>query len=156
MCLHISTIVTGVANSPLLAQYGAAKSYIVSFSRALAKEYKSFGIDVQCQVPMLVTTKLSKIQQPSLFVPTAAAYGKAAVHAIGCGSTVISPYWSHAFQVWLMTTLPEWMTAQLVLGLHLGIRRAGIKKEEKLKVGAAPATVSSGTGSATTVGKKSN
>ena len=133
---------TGVANSPLLAQYGAAKSYIVRFSKALAEEYKAYNIHVQCQVPMLVATKLAKIQNPSLFVPTASTYGRAAVHAIGCGSTVISPYWSHALQVWLMTSLPEWMTAQLVLGMHLGIRRAGIKKDEKLRAAAAAASAS--------------
>eukprot|EP01031_Cornospumella_fuschlensis_P043703 gene43703-53449_t len=35
----------GVSNSPLLAQYGAAKSYIAMFSRALHHELTQFNID---------------------------------------------------------------------------------------------------------------
>lgn len=41
----------GVAVSPLLAQYGAAKSYIAMFSQALHEElHGPFKLDVQCQV----------------------------------------------------------------------------------------------------------
>ena len=73
----------GVSTSPLLAQYGAAKSYVAMFSRALNYELKSKGVHVQCQVPMFVATKLAKIKNTSLFVPSTTAYAKAAVAAIG-------------------------------------------------------------------------
>ena len=85
---------------------------------------------------MLVATKLAKIKKPSLFVPTPSAYAAAAVKAIGF-ETVISPYWSHAIQVYLLTNLPEWIVSKLVLNMHLGIRKAGMKKEAMLKEGKA-------------------
>jgi 17beta-estradiol 17-dehydrogenase / very-long-chain 3-oxoacyl-CoA reductase len=81
---------------------------------------------------MLVATKLAKIKKASLFVPTPKAYAVAAVKAIGF-ETVISPYWSHALQVYLLTHLPEWLVAKLVLNMHMGIRKAGMKKEQANK-----------------------
>ena len=44
------TIAAGVAVSPLLAEYGAAKAYIAMFSKALNVELKKNNIHVQCQV----------------------------------------------------------------------------------------------------------
>ena len=41
---------SGVVTSPLLAEYGAAKSFVDSFSRSLAVEYAPLGIHVQSQV----------------------------------------------------------------------------------------------------------
>lgn len=124
----------GVSNSPLLAQYGAAKSYIAMFTRALNAEYSSKGIHVQCQVPMFVATKLAKIRKASLFVASPKQYAKAAVAAIGF-ETVVSPYWSHALQVYLLTNLPEWIVSKLVMNMHMGIRKAGLKKEAAMKSG---------------------
>jgi 17beta-estradiol 17-dehydrogenase / very-long-chain 3-oxoacyl-CoA reductase len=43
----------GVSNSPLLAQYGAAKSYVAMFSRALNVELHDKGIHVQVCVQMV-------------------------------------------------------------------------------------------------------
>ena len=123
----------GVSNSPLLAQYGAAKSYIAMFSKVLNKEYRSKGIDVQCQVPMFVATKLAKLKKTSLFVASPDAYARAAVASIGYDA-LISPYWSHALQIWLLTTLPEWISAAITMQMHQDIRKKGMKKEsEKTK-----------------------
>merc|ERR1719401_1427368 len=36
----------GVASSPLLAQYSAAKDYIIRFSQSIGAEYAAKGIDV--------------------------------------------------------------------------------------------------------------
>ncbi len=118
----------GVSTSPLLAQYGAAKSYITMFSRTLNVELEKFNIHVQCQVPMFVATKLAKLKKTSLFVASPTAYARAAVAAIGY-EAVVSPYWSHAFQIWVLTTLPEWVTAKMVMSMHQGIRKAGMNKE---------------------------
>lgn len=120
----------GVSTSPLLSQYGAAKSYIAMFSRAMNEEYKTFNISFQCQVPMFVTTKLAKLRKTSLFVASPQAYAKAAVAAIGYES-VVSPYWSHALQIWFLTTAPEWLVVSITKNMHLGIRKAAIRKAEK-------------------------
>lgn len=120
----------GVSSAPLLAEYGAAKSYIAHFSKALNVEYAKYNIHVQCQVPMFVATKLAKIRKASLFVASPSGYAKSALAAIGY-ETVVSPFWSHALQIWALTTFPEWIIAAGTLQSHLGIRRAGMKKEGK-------------------------
>lgn len=121
----------GVGAAPLLAEYGAAKSYVTTLSKALNTEYASTGIHCQCQVALFVATKLAKIRKASLFVASPEGYARAAVAAIGY-ETVVSPFWSHALQIWAMGALPEWMVNKIVLNMHKGIRKAGMKKEGKV------------------------
>ena len=127
--VNISSV-GGTLTSPLLSQYGAAKSYVVMFSKALHAEYKSAGIHVQCQIPLYVATKLAKIKSASLFVASPSDYARAAISAIGY-EVVVSPYWSHALQLWFLAHLPQWLLVEIVRKLHLGIRKAGLKKEQK-------------------------
>ena len=122
----------GVTLSPLLAQYGAAKSYIAMFSKTLHEEYKSKGIDVQCQIPLFVATKLAKIKKASLFVASPSGYAKAAVKSIGYDA-LISPFWSHALQMWLLMSMPEWLASKITMSMHQDIRRKGMKKEAAAK-----------------------
>lgn len=85
---------------------------------------------MQCQIPLFVATKLAKIKKTSIFTPSPSTYAKSAVAAIGF-ETVVSPYWSHALQIWALTTLPEFVVARIVFSMHKGIRAAGMKKEAK-------------------------
>lgn len=120
----------GVSTSPLLAQYGAAKSYVAMFSKAMNYELREKGIHVQCQVPMFVATKLAKIKRTSLFVPSPRGYARSAVAAIGY-EMLVSPFWTHALQIWVLTNLPEWIIATGTSMMHKGIRVAGMKKEAR-------------------------
>ncbi len=91
---------------------------------------------MQCQVPLFVATKLAKLKHSSLFVPSPSGYARAAVAAIGYDSeVVVSPYWTHALQIWVLTSgyVPEWLVTAGVKRMHLGIRAAGRKKEARLK-----------------------
>jgi 17beta-estradiol 17-dehydrogenase / very-long-chain 3-oxoacyl-CoA reductase len=123
----------GVSVSPLLSQYSAAKGYVTMFSKALNVELWDHHVHVQCQIPLYVATKLAKIRNSSLMVPTPRAYAYAAVACIGY-EAVVSPYWTHAIQLYLMTFIPEWwMEAWLIKLMHYGIRRAGLAKENREK-----------------------
>lgn len=124
----------GVTTSPLLAQYGAAKSYVSNFSRALNAELKDKNVHVQCQVPLYVATKLAKIRNASLFVASPSAYARAAVDAIGY-EVVVSPYWSHALQLWAARHFPEWVVTAFTKNMHKGIRAAGMKKDARAAAG---------------------
>lgn len=114
--------------SPLLAGYCAAKSFVNGFGSSLAVEYKSKGISVQTQVPLFVVSKLSKIRKASLLVPKAHVFAKAAVAAIGY-EYLISPYWAHALQNWVMTLLPAFVLDGIVMSMHASTRKRGMKKE---------------------------
>ena len=122
----------GVTTSPLLAQYGAAKSYVSMFSKALHEELAGFNIHVQCQVPLFVTTKLAKLKKASFFTPTPSTYARSALNAIGYES-VTSPYWPHALQIWLLDALPEALSTMITKNIHLDIRRRGLKKLQEAR-----------------------
>lgn len=122
----------GRMTSPLLAEYSGAKGFTEMFSRGLKAELESFNIHVQCQAPLFVATKLAKIRKTSVTVPSPAAYAKSAVAHIGYEDTV-SPYWSHAAQLWVQRMLPEFAIIKILTGMHKGIRKAGMKKEAAAK-----------------------
>lgn len=128
--INIASI-AGVLTSPLLAHYGGAKGFVAQYSRGLHYEYAPKGIHVQCQVPFYVTTKLAKLRHASLTVATPAQYARAAIKAIGSG-VVVSPFWSHHIQFAMYNALPEWLLAFVANKMHLGIRKAGMRKMEKL------------------------
>ncbi|KAL7607427.1 hypothetical protein Lser_V15G14631 [Lactuca serriola] len=115
-----------VPSHPLYAIYAASKAYVDQLSRSLYVEYKSLGIDVQCQVPLYVSTNMASqvasVEKSSLFIPTADEYVKAAIRQIGYKSRC-TPYWAHSVQ---------WFFASLALDsildtwrLSIGIRRRG-------------------------------
>lgn len=125
----------GTQISPLLAGYSGAKGGVVMFSKSLAAELESKNIDVQVQTPLFVTTKLAKIKRSSITVPTPQTYAKASVKAIGY-DVAISPYWSHALQLWLMDSLPTGLAISIVAKMHHAIRKKGLKKEAERAKGA--------------------
>lgn len=51
-----------VIPSPYLAVYAASKAYVVKLSYDLAAEAERNGITVQCIIPGMVATKMSKIK----------------------------------------------------------------------------------------------
>lgn len=118
----------GRMTSPLLAEYSGAKSFIEMFSRGLKAELAAYNIHVQVQAPLFVATKLAKIRKTSLTVPSPSAYARTAVTRIGYEDT-ISPWWSHALQLWALRQLPEFIVIMIGLKMHLPIRKAGMKKE---------------------------
>jgi 17beta-estradiol 17-dehydrogenase / very-long-chain 3-oxoacyl-CoA reductase len=116
---------------PLLAQYSGAKSFVEKFSRALNAEYRSKGITCQCQVPFYVATKLAKMRK-SLTVPTPNEYVAMAIKWVGYPDALVSPFWVHAVQGWIMHKMPDYIISVAILSMHLAIRKKGVKKDARL------------------------
>ncbi|KAL1825556.1 hypothetical protein DCAR_0313725 [Daucus carota subsp. sativus] len=112
-----------VPSHPLYAIYAATKAYIDQLSRSLYVEYKHYGIDVQCQVPLYVSTKMTEnvagIKRASMFIPSADNYAEAAVKCIGY-EIRCTPYWSHAVQWFFASLLPDFVLDnwRLSVGIH--------------------------------------
>jgi len=115
-------------SSPLLSTYSASKAFIENLSVSLNAEYRSRGICVQSHTAAFVATKLAKIRNASLTVPSPTAYARAAVKQIGY-EPAVTPYWAHAIQLAVVTALPKSFAATYVLGLHKGIRTRALKKQ---------------------------
>lgn len=118
----------GIHSNPLLAQYSAAKSYILALSESLNAEYSPKGIFVSCHTPYFIVSKLSKHRKSSLLVPTPQTYAKLLVNNIGYNESHVNPYLPHALIAYLLTSLPTSLLASNVLSFHLGIRKRGQRK----------------------------
>jgi len=118
-----------IVPSPLLAQYGAVKSYVNKFSHSLSVEYASYGIDVQVQNALYVATKMAKMR-PSLQTPTAGQFARASVRAFGYDRQ-ISPYWVHAILIAFIQRMPSFVADSYLMGMHKSIRLRALKKAGK-------------------------
>lgn len=116
---------------PLLAEYSGAKSFVEKFSRAINAEYRSKGVTCQCQVPFYVATKLAKMRK-SLSVPTPSDYVSMAIKWVGYPDALVSPFWIHAVQGWVMHQLPDLLISKVIMSMHLAIRKKGKKKDARL------------------------
>ncbi|KAL7171644.1 hypothetical protein ACSBR2_036326 [Camellia fascicularis] len=119
-----------VPSHPLYAVYAATKAYIELFSRCISLEYKQHGIDVQCQIPLLVATKMASIKRSSFFIPSPETYSKASLRAIGYEQISI-PYWPHSLQCILIRALPDVVQDYCLLRYFLGMRKRGLKKQQQ-------------------------
>ncbi|KAF5958837.1 hypothetical protein HYC85_006062 [Camellia sinensis] len=121
-----------IPSDPLYAVYAATKAYIDQFSRCLYVEYKKNGIDVQCQVPLYVATKMASIRRSSFFVPSTDGYAKAAMRWIGYEPRC-TPYWPHTVLWALAHSLPESVVDAWRLRFCLAIRKKGQLKDSRKK-----------------------
>ncbi|XP_043703913.1 very-long-chain 3-oxoacyl-CoA reductase 1-like [Telopea speciosissima] len=116
--------VTATPSYPLVSVYNATKAYLHQLSRNLHVECKLNGIDVQCQVPLLVATKMSRLKKTNLFTPAPEKYCKASIRWIGYEHTCV-PYWPHSIQTTLIRALPESLVDWLWFQYLLAMRRQG-------------------------------
>ncbi|XP_054790803.1 very-long-chain 3-oxoacyl-CoA reductase 1-like [Prosopis cineraria] len=123
---------TVIPSDPLYSVYAGTKAYIDQFSRCLYVEYKKSGIDVQCQVPLYVATKMASIRRSSFFVPSTDGYAKAGLRWIGYEPRC-TPYWPHSLLWALTSVLPDFIIDTWRFGFCLGIRKRGQLKDSRIK-----------------------
>ncbi|KAL2332707.1 hypothetical protein Fmac_013920 [Flemingia macrophylla] len=128
-----STVV--LPSYPLVALYAASKGYLQMFSRCISLEYKNQGIDIQCQVPLFVSTKMTKMKS-SLFVPTPETYGKSCTSCIGYEKLVV-PYFFHSLQAFVIKLIPETFMDSYMLRHFLYFRGRGLSRDSRIKALAA-------------------
>ena len=116
--------------TPLLSLYAASKQFVDCFSKSLSAEYSSKGIIVQCVMPYFVTTKLSKIRNPSLFIPTPDNYVKSTIKTIGRTTRTYGCV-AHALQGFIVQCLPESIYFNMSLMSLGGVRKKALKKLQK-------------------------
>lgn len=99
---------------PFMAAYGASKAYVLSFSEALAAEYKKKGIKVMCLCPGYTTTgfqdvaSVHKSKYMDSFKPvTAAEVAKYAVKRLERGKVVSIHQFSDRILDFFMRFIPR-------------------------------------------------
>lgn len=122
---------------PLYAAYAATKATSEAFCRSLQVECASSGVQVQCHVPLVVTTKLSKCKTPGLMRPTPGSYAASGVRAMAaastCCSSTVCPDFVHSCILWAANWMPRQTWNKIRLGQCLSIRKRALKKKEEEK-----------------------
>ncbi|KAF8018522.1 hypothetical protein BT93_H3412 [Corymbia citriodora subsp. variegata] len=87
-----------ISSFPLMA------FFLATFSRSISLEYERQGIDVQCQTPLFIATKMTRLKRQHVFIPSAEIFSRASVRWIGY-DRMCNPYWSHSVQAFVTRTL---------------------------------------------------
>ncbi|KAK1752799.1 putative short chain dehydrogenase protein [Echria macrotheca] len=120
---------------PLLASYGASKSYLNVFAKALGREMRLTRPNIETiYLRLSSTTGVSHTWgPPSLFKPHSTTMAKAALARIGCGRPVIAPYWPHAILSVITELLPRGVQDDVFGKEMLKLQREGLNPEDKTK-----------------------
>ncbi|KAH0919689.1 hypothetical protein HID58_027349 [Brassica napus] len=121
-----------IPSYPFYSVYAGAKTYVDQFTRCLHVEYKKSGIDVQCQVPLYVATKMTSIRRASFLVASPEGYAKAALRFVGYEARC-TPYWPHALMGYVVSSLPESVFESFNIKRCLQIRKKGMLKDSRKK-----------------------
>ncbi|XP_078366081.1 inactive hydroxysteroid dehydrogenase-like protein 1 isoform X2 [Oculina patagonica] len=119
----------GQLPTPQMTVYAATKEFVDSFSRALAYEYSSSGVEVQSLRPFYVATAMTYGAKPSIAVPSPETYVKNALNTLGV-SRRNTGYWSHAIQGWFVGFCPEWLWMWAATLLNNQIRQKVLEKRK--------------------------
>ena len=125
--------------TPLLSMYSASKIFVDYFSRSLQFEYSDKGITIQSVLPVFVTSKLSKINRPTMMVPTPDNYVRHQLRTVGIEARTYG-YYAHKMQGFLMDSFianifGERINSLLAYASLMDVRRRyyrknGIEKED--------------------------
>ena len=130
----------GVVPSPLLATYSGSKAFLQQWSTALGCELAPYNVTVELVQSYLVTSAMSKIRKPSVFVPTPQAFVKSTLGSIGrTGGAqgwayTSTPYWSHGILQWSVAAFVGQANRLLLLytrWFHYGIRNRALAKQQR-------------------------
>lgn len=129
----------GWTPTPYLATYSGSKAFLQQWSNALAAELADDGVDVYLVLSHLVTTAMSKVRRPSLLIPNAHSFVRAALGKIGLGGyqaspNTYTPWWSHSFMLWLIENVPGVNSPATIWynkKMHIDIRKRALRKRER-------------------------
>lgn len=117
--------------APYLAVYAASKAYLAKLSRDLAAEAEPHGVTVQCIIPALVATKMSKIKKATWMAPTAEKFVESSLKTVGIES-ITTGYLPHDFLVGFLQALHcvcEKGSVWLISKTMCNIRRRALGKK---------------------------
>ncbi|CAM8878532.1 unnamed protein product [Rhodiola kirilowii] len=113
---------------PLVSIYGATKAYVEHFSKSTSVEYKRYGIDVQCQAPVYISTKMMRRRKGSLIMPTPKVWSKASIRWIGYDDICV-PYWPHYVMAILGKMTPTFILNWYMMKFNMSLREYYSKKD---------------------------
>merc|ERR1719397_2016307 len=114
----------------LYVGYASCKAYVNKFTEDMNREYNKDGIVFQCQTPLYVTSKMSKIRKTSLTVASPEQYARACNSHIGYAG-IVSPVFIHALILMIFEFVPSFFIETMITSMHRMIRARALKKNKK-------------------------
>ncbi|CAI0425791.1 unnamed protein product, partial [Linum tenue] len=118
-----------VPSYPLMMVYGATKAYVAMLSRCMSLEYKQHGIDIQCQIPLFVSTKMTRVRRSRFMVASAEEYARASLRRMGY-EQLCCPLWTHSLQWAFFASVPDALLNWFTFRYFLQVRERGLAKSQ--------------------------
>ncbi|CAJ0939978.1 unnamed protein product, partial [Mesorhabditis belari] len=109
----------------LWGAYSAAKKYVEWLTKILQKEYKSYGVTIQCVTPMKVATKASHAEK-SLIAPDPKSFVAYALRSVGL-ATITTGHPGHQLQS-LIFSMPDWFLDFFIGATSRNMQEEGMKR----------------------------
>ncbi|CAH8579059.1 unnamed protein product [Schistosoma rodhaini] len=103
----------GLRVYPYATMYSSTKAAILQFSKCLAAEKYEKNFIIQTMHPLSVSTKLTNLMKPTLFIPTAKAYAKSALDMYGVEQQTTG-YFAHELKAYFFKFLPRSVGVRLM------------------------------------------
>ncbi|KAF7342006.1 putative short chain dehydrogenase protein [Mycena venus] len=131
LCLNVGSLADN--GLPTVASYAASKNFVTGLTRSLANEMLLQGHDVTFMAMRLgmVTGSGEVKRPPTMTVPDTVTFVRALLSRVGCGRTVVVPYFGHALQQMSVEMLPEWLRNRIFVKQMLKLRTEGVGEEKK-------------------------
>ena len=131
LIINISSF-SATCPTPLLAVYGATKTYVDFFSRSMQMEYGPRNITIQSVLPSFVATNMSRIRKPTLMAPRPKDYVAAQMKTVGLEDRTYG-YPSHkalgfVFDCIINNLLGPVIISKVVMNNLKGLRKAVYRK----------------------------
>ncbi|XP_043261164.1 very-long-chain 3-oxoacyl-CoA reductase-like isoform X1 [Colletes gigas] len=125
----------GIIPGPYLSVYAASKAYVVKLSRDLAAEAERNNVTVQCILPGVVATKMSKIKKATWMAPSAKKFVETSLKTVGIElvTTGYPPHFLFVGFVQALNCICEKGTLWLVSKTMCNIRARALKKKSKME-----------------------
>ncbi|MCJ1295847.1 hypothetical protein MMC34_007411 [Xylographa carneopallida] len=113
---------------PYQVMYAATKAFVAAFSAGLAREVRMLGLPVEVLAITPGNVRTGSHKPPLGWgTPDARTFAAAALGCVGCGRLVVSGYWRHEVQVFVLEALPEWVR-QSVLARAMMLKKRTLDK----------------------------
>ncbi|KAJ1520114.1 hypothetical protein ONE63_004334 [Megalurothrips usitatus] len=115
---------TALFPSPLLTVYGATKSFVDKLSEDLQAEYGRQGLTVQCILPGVVATNMSKVRRATWMAPSPDQFVESALKRVGILQKTPG-YYPHSLLVWsiqLMQSISPSLCLYAIMQTMLNVR----------------------------------
>jgi len=114
----INTSSQAGAGLPYLSVYSGTKAFVTSLSFALNCELKAQKSKIKV-IGILVGSVQSggNASETNFWTPSSEVFAQSALKKIGSSYTMVTGYWPHAVQSWLMWMIPEFLFQRIMATL---------------------------------------